>query len=391
MLAKLPDETTQLLIDLCSGIDMEDTPDQPEPELTKPIERPNQGGASYLTRLAGNRASMLFTGDMNLNFTSPPPPVSNPSSDSTEREKENKTGQHLRRSIFDAGRLETITDSPSTATADIPLTKSRFNPKRPSPKQYFAHFVDHTDQFIKFLEAVAWNRWGQMVTTDRSSSARGDGASSSRDSVSDDAAEKRDQTAIWNTLLELYLTVSATTTNTALATTSRNKALQLLNHHDTLPYDPIHALIVCSTRSFMDGLVLLWEQMGMYEDVLRYWMDRENEGDVETVSGERPSVRVLHYLKLYGTTHPYLYPLVLRFLTSTPALLNRHTTDLTKILAHIDKERIMPPLGVIQVLSRNDVASVGLVKQWLIGRITESREEIDAVSLPLLTFCTTTV
>lgn len=49
------------------------------------------------------------------------------------------------------------------------------------------------------------------------------------------------------------------------------------------------------------------------------------------------------------------------------------------MLEHIEREKIMPPLGVIQVLSRNGVASVGLVKQWLMTRIKESREEIHTV------------
>jgi hypothetical protein len=49
------------------------------------------------------------------------------------------------------------------------------------------------------------------------------------------------------------------------------------------------------------------------------------------------------------------------------------------VLEHIETQKIMPPLGVIQVLSRNGVASVGLVKQWLMTRIKEAREEIHTV------------
>jgi len=169
-----------------------------------------------------------------------------------------------------------------------------------------------------------------------------------------------------------------------LTAVMHEKALQLLKQPDTLPYDPTHALIVCSTRSFTEGLVLLWENMGMYEDVLRFWMDKESEGasdnasDNANANADSPSQRVLHFLTLYGPHHPHLYPLVLRFFTSTPALLTRHTKDVEEILAHIDKEGIMPPLGVIQLLSRNGVASVGLVKEWLMRHIAESKSNIDA-------------
>jgi hypothetical protein len=115
--------------------------------------------------------------------------------------------------------------------------------------------------------------------------------------------------------------------------------------------------------------------MGMYEDVLRFWMDKYKEGTVPEASAQ-----VVHHLKIYGATNPHLYPLVLRFLTSTPDLLQKHQEDLKGVLDHIEKERIIPPLGVIQVLSRNGVASVGLVKEWLMTRIKEARDEIQSVS-----------
>ena len=88
-----------------------------------------------------------------------------------------------------------------------------------------------------------------------------------------------------------------------------------------------------------------------------------------------------HPVHAYGAAHPALYPLVLRFLTSDSELLARHTDDLARVLAHIERERIMPPLAVVQVLSRNGVASVGLVKKWLMGQIKSAREEIDTVRL----------
>lgn len=199
------------------------------------------------------------------------------------------------------------------------------------------------------------------------------------DPDADPDAEKLDQAAVWNTLLELYLS-SSTGQET---TDTTDKALHLLQNQD-IPYDPTHALILCSTREYTPGLVLLWEKMGMYEDVLRFWIDKEKEDDSSGASAE-----VVRCLDRYGGTRPHLYPLVLRFLSSTPELLSRHTDDVGHILAHIDEEKIIPPLGVVQILSRNGVTSVGLVKQWLMTRIKEAREEIDMVrcQLPQLRSC----
>jgi vacuolar protein sorting-associated protein 11 len=229
------------------------------------------------------------------------------------------------------------------------------------------------ENFVVFLEAVARRRWGQSVD---GSEPEG-GVKDKLVTAIDDAADKQDQVAVWNTLLELYLTLpdSPTTATTSKGgkASLRSKALNVLQS-TTIPYDPTHALILCSSWAYTPGLVLLWEKRGMYEDVLRFWMDK---GD-PTASKE-----VIRYLNLYGPARPHLYPLVLRFLTSTPELLARHREDVGEILKRIDEGGLMPPLGVVQVLSRNGCASVGMVKEWLMGRIREEREEIETVRSPL--------
>jgi hypothetical protein len=359
MLTSLPDETTQLLIDLCSGLLGAEPPDSAE--VASPTKAA-QSGPSYLSYLNYNRAANLFTGDFN-----------EPSPTAAKTGAPDPSARNIakRQSVVDSEASRTASPAPQMLT-------SRPMYKRPSPKQYFPHYIDHAEHFLVFLEAVAVNRWGQKVEGNQKPVVP-----SSPDVGQDVESDKVDQTAVWNTLLELYLSLSEKKVETgskgALATPAgyRDKALRLLQQA-TLPYDPTHALIVCSTRSFTDGLILLWEKMGMYDDVLRFWMDKDKEGD----SGA--SARVLEHLRQYGPKQPHLYPLVLRFLTSTPALLSRHTTDVESILEHIEQEKIMPPLGVVQVLSRNGVASVGLVKKWLMTRIAESKEEIEAVRLPLI-------
>jgi len=99
----------------------------------------------------------------------------------------------------------------------------------------------------------------------------------------------------------------------------------------------MHALILCLSHSYAPGLVLVWEKMGIYEDVLRFWMDGNGEGNTPEASSQM----VLH-LNMYGPTRPHLYPLILRFLTFSPELLSRHTIDIEKVLEHIEKEKIMP-------------------------------------------------
>lgn len=333
MLNSLPEETTQLLIDICVSL----TPLTTESdEIISRERQPSVPGPFAFMAL--NRA--------------PVQPAVDPAA----------AADHLARGHE---RAPTQNDSQDDARTEVPSvptpTGNIISPhkalKRPSPRIYFSHFIDHKKQFVLFLETVALKRWGQSLD--------GSVVSAETDPLADPEAEKRDQIAVWNTLLELYLSPQEDSTSTY------DKALSLLNSGE-IPYDHTHALILCSTQNYTSGLVLLWEKLGMYEDVLRFWMDKEKEG-----GGLQASTEVIRCLEHYGVDHPHLYPLVLRFLTSTPELLSRHTKDVAKILEHIDQAKIMPPLGVVQVLSRNSVASVGLVKEWLMTHIKAAREEID--------------
>lgn len=226
------------------------------------------------------------------------------------------------------------------------------------------------------MESVAFRRWGQTVDEQAVPAS----ILPAHEDVLDRETDKLDQIAVWNTLLELYLTLPGPEQGKSTSEGGlRDKALRLLKN-DAIPYDTTHALILCSSHGYTEGLVLLWEKMGMYEDVLRFWMDKDKEGMYPDASAQ-----VVSHLKRYGGNHPHLYPLVLRFLTSTSELLARHQEDVKEVVQHIDEEGILPPLGVIQVLSRNGVASVGLIKEWLVRRIKESRAAIQSVSI--VPFC----
>jgi hypothetical protein len=280
-------------------------------------------------------------------------------------------------SILNDSRSATPPATPSVATLSAVKAHPAAPARKLSPRLYFAHFVDHLTHFVKFLETVALRRWGQSVDEQGSSPA----PALSDNLPEDEQTDDMDQVAVWNTLLELYLTLPLPGTDDKdnlreEERVLREKALRLLNS-ETVPYDPTHALVLCSSRGYTRGLELLWEKMGMHEHVLRFWMDRDKEGTIPGASAE-----VVQRLKLYGAMRPHLYPLVLRYLTSTPELLSRHTADVADVLEHIEKEKIIPPLGVIQVLTRNGVASVGMVKEWLITGIKLAREEIDTVNAP---------
>ncbi|KAF7306576.1 E3 ubiquitin-protein ligase PEP5 [Mycena indigotica] len=356
MLESLPEETTQLLIDLCtpSGVVLEPEEEVPNTAAsTKALFSAGANGPSYLSYLALNRNSVSID---------PPPP-----SPSIKTVKPSDTAS--RRDSLHESRASTPPHTPSPQISGVARKPPPLKPahKLLSPRIYFAHFVDHLDQFVVFLETVAERRWGQSVDGIEDLSVAPD--SDSRNSEMDD--DKPDQVAVWNTLLELYLTLPDSTpakTDEDEPSLLKRKALRVLKSTH-LPYDPTHALILCSSHGYTRGLVLLWERMGMYEDVLRFLM---------ASSEPNASDQVVQRLTSYGHERPHLYLVVLRYLTSTPALLTRHESDVRRVIEHIDKEHIATPLGIVQILSRNEVASVGLIKEWLISRIQSARSEIQS-------------
>lgn len=346
MLANLPDETVQLLIDICTGqTHLSDADD------ASPMKREASPSPSYLSYLALGRSAAAE--GATPASASPNTPIAK---------------QIVEEHNPDPRRTASASDVPQPGTPTLPsilLTKPKPE-KIPSPRQYFSHFVDNMEKFIVFLEAVALRRWGQSVDSSKTISP-----TESRSPPFDEEADKSDQIAVWDTLLELYLTLSKNESDDGPL---RQKALALLQS-SSLPYDPMHALMLCTTGDFTPGLVLLWERLGMYEEVLRFWIAQEKEAHVPGASAQ-----VIAALNKYGANQPQLYPLVLRFLSSSSELQRRHATDLEAILEHVEREKIMPPLGVIQALSRNNVTSVGLMKKWLLTRIRGAREEIQTVS-----------
>ena len=369
MLENLPRETTELLIDICTSnslLTIDDATNETGEDSGLPSAGRQSGfGPSYLSYLALNRGPTTNETATTVTATTGPVTV-----------RGRREGSILEDSGDSALPTTSILPSTGGAAAMMQPPKPREPVKRPSPKVYFAHFVDHVEQFVIFLETVALRRWGQSVDDNAGTTASGEKGDS--DVPVDEAAEQADQISVWNTLLELYLSIP--TKSEEEEKNMRTKALRFLQSNK-IPYDINHALIICSTCQFTPGLVLLWEKLGMHEDVLRFWMDKEkisgSSGDEK--GANEASSQVIHYLDLYGPKHRHLYPLALRFLTSSEALLNRHSEDVERVIEYVDGEKIMPPLAILQLLSRNGIASVGLVKGWLVRKIGEARDDIDMV------------
>jgi len=84
-------------------------------------------------------------------------------------------------------------------------------------------------------------------------------------------------------------------------------------------------------------------------------------------------------VRRYGPSCPSLYALVLRHLTTSSDVLSRHQADLLDLLDEVDRDKVMPPIKVVQLLSANGNASVGLVREYLKRQLLAEKQEFDSV------------
>lgn len=267
-------------------------------------------------------------------------------------------------------------DTPADATASSSPPSSY----TPSARQFFPHFMRFPASLKRFLETVALARWGQAID-DGDVHGDDDELDLDANAVVATAASSTvvvEQRSIWNTILEMLLREDGEE--------SRRRALRLLRQHRSLPYDVHHALILCEQAQLVEGVVYLYERLGMYEDVLRLWMDRSGDDDGDSNNSDSngdertASQRVLDALDRYAPHDPSLYSLVLTFLTSSPTLLARHRSSITSILLAISDLKLLSTLEIVQLLSRTPHVNVGLIKTFLDETVREEQSEMEADS-----------
>ncbi|KAH8601223.1 vacuolar protein sorting protein-like protein [Bisporella sp. PMI_857] len=206
--------------------------------------------------------------------------------------------------------------------------------KAPQPRTAFSSFVDHPDEFIFFLEAC----------------------------LKADDLKQRDEIDLYTTLFEMYLHKS----NQKKGINREEwetKAKKLLEGK-AIPIDTSNVLLLSHLSNFRDGTILVHEQAGLRFDIFRsYTSAKDTRGAIKA-------------LRKYGPEEPQLYPAALAYFTSDSRILEEAGDELDAVLKKIDEDGLMAPLQVIQTLSTNAVATMGMVKTYLQQTIERERTEI---------------
>lgn len=237
----------------------------------------------------------------------------------------------------------TIIRHPNNGTneiaAQIEQASLKPNYKPPKPRTVFATFVERPLEFIIFLEACIAQH--SIV-----------------------GGSESDEMDLYTALFEMYLQQAEMCASEVEKQNWEAKARDLITGFKA-PIDPSNILLLSHLSSYRDGRILVRERESLYIDIFRSCITMN-----DTIS----AIQVLHK---YGEIESELYPLALSFFTSTPEVMEIAKEELASVLRKIQQDRLMAPLQVIQALSINAVATIGVVKEYLTEIVERERKEID--------------
>jgi len=229
----------------------------------------------------------------------------------------------------DGLQRNTITQVVETNTDDPPAKYDI-----PKPRTAFSAFVDHPQEFIVFLEAC----------------------------IEANDLEEENKSDLYSTLFEMYLHTASSKKDTEREAWE-TKAKALIGDKK-VPIDTSSVLLLSHLENFRAGTILVREKQGLRFDIFRsYTTAKDTSG----------AIKALHK---YGPEEPQLYPAALAYYTSSPEILEEAGEELDAVLRKIDEDGLMAPLQVIQTLSSNGVATMGLIKAYLSNTISRERQEI---------------
>ena len=238
-----------------------------------------------------------------------------------------------------AAAKPTVSDA-ALVVKPVDVLSTKYTP--PRPRTAFSSFIDHPDEFIVFLEAC----------------------------LHEDTLSSSDKTDISTTLFEMYLHKSNEKRNNDHHRDEwETKAKALIENKDKTINKPSiensNVLLISHLSDFRAGTTLVKEQSGLLFDIFRsYTSAKDTRGAIKA-------------LRKYGPEEPQLYPAALSYLTSDQRILDEAgPEELDEILARIDKDGLMAPLQVVQTLSKNAVATMGMIKPYLAKRIERERKDI---------------
>lgn len=131
-------------------------------------------------------------------------------------------------------------------------------------------------------------------------------------------------------------------------------------------YDVDLAIILCELNSFKEGLLYIYEKLKLYKDVIACYMQaHDHEG-------------LIACCKRLGDSgkggDPYLWADLLKYFGE---LGEDCSKEVKEVLAYIERDDILPPILVVQTLSRNPCLTLSVIKDYIARKLEQESKLIE--------------
>ncbi|XP_074158430.1 vacuolar protein sorting-associated protein 11 homolog [Sminthopsis crassicaudata] len=166
---------------------------------------------------------------------------------------------------------------------------------------------------------------------------------------------------VYDTLLELRLQNWSHEKDPQVKEKLHAEALSLLKSgHFANVFDK--ALVLCQMHDFQDGVLYLYEQGKLFQQIMHYHMQHEQYRQVIAVC-ER-----------HGEQEPSLWEQALSYFARKEEDCKEYVAA---VLKHIESKNLMPPLLVVQTLAHNSTATLSVIKDYLVQKLQKQSQQIE--------------
>ncbi|KAJ8916872.1 hypothetical protein NQ315_005879 [Exocentrus adspersus] len=206
---------------------------------------------------------------------------------------------------------------------------------RADPEDYIHLFLNNSERLVEFLEHLM--NEGCVLST-----------------------------PVHNTLLEHYLHVWSNLETVSEKNKLAEKILKFLQSPD-VKYDKTQALVVCHMHSFREGILYLYEEQKLYQQILRYHISKND------------SSSVLACCRRFGHQDPSLW---VQALWSCVRNTKNPSMDLlNEILTVIAKEKLLSPQLVIDAVgSGNAEVTLGHIRSYITNQLQQEQKKTRELS-----------
>ncbi|KAL7981664.1 hypothetical protein Chor_005752 [Crotalus horridus] len=166
---------------------------------------------------------------------------------------------------------------------------------------------------------------------------------------------------VYDTLLELRLQNWAHEQDPQIKEKLHNETILLLKSGKFQEvFDK--ALVLCQMHNFKDGILYLYEQHKLFQQIMHYHMQ----------NGQYR--KVVEVCELYGEQEACLWEQALGYFAHKEEDCKEY---IAAVLARIETKNLMPPLLVVQTLAHNSTATLSVIKDYLISKLQRQSCQIE--------------